>query len=125
MDGISRPRRWDKEIPHGVLPMEQPVLSDKWVRKRYVVPIAKSNDGSCLRLVLNLFFSFLFRFGFGSFQMRSYIRAPVFWYSQLFLYTFEEERSDWFACFNQIGVNEILVWLYSCVFPLGIVEGCQ
>ena len=33
MDGISRSREWDKEIPHGVLPMEQLVLSDKWGRK--------------------------------------------------------------------------------------------
>ena len=33
MDGISRSRGWDKEIPHGVLPMEQPVLSDKRARK--------------------------------------------------------------------------------------------
>ena len=32
MDGISRSRGCDKEIPHGVLPMEQLVLSDKWVR---------------------------------------------------------------------------------------------
>ena len=37
MDGISRSRGWDKEIPHGVLPMEQLVLSDKWARKR--VPV--------------------------------------------------------------------------------------
>ena len=36
MDGISRSRGWDKEIPHGVLPMEQLVLSDKWARKRYL-----------------------------------------------------------------------------------------
>ena len=35
MDGISRSRGWDKEIPHGVLPMEQLVLSDKWARKNY------------------------------------------------------------------------------------------
>ena len=35
MDGISRSRGWDKEIPHGVLPMEQLVLSDKWARKPY------------------------------------------------------------------------------------------
>ena len=34
MDGISRSRGWDKEIPHGVLPMEQLVLSDKWARKK-------------------------------------------------------------------------------------------
>ena len=34
MDGISRSRGWDKEIPHGVLPMEQLVLSDKWARIR-------------------------------------------------------------------------------------------
>ena len=33
MDGISRSRGWDKEIPHGVLPMEQLVLSDEWARK--------------------------------------------------------------------------------------------
>ena len=33
MDGISRSRGWDKEIPHGVSPMEQLVLSDKWARK--------------------------------------------------------------------------------------------
>ena len=33
MDGISRSREWDKEIPHGVLPMEQLVLNEKWVRK--------------------------------------------------------------------------------------------
>ena len=33
MDGISRSRGRDKEIPHGVLPMEQLVLSDKWTRK--------------------------------------------------------------------------------------------
>ena len=32
MDGISRSRGWDKEIPHGVLPMEQLVLSDKLAR---------------------------------------------------------------------------------------------
>ena len=38
MDGISRSRGWDKEIPHGVLPMEQPVLSDKWARKMYLEP---------------------------------------------------------------------------------------
>ena len=36
MDGISRSRGWDKEIPHGVLPMEQLVLSDKWARKLYL-----------------------------------------------------------------------------------------
>ena len=34
MDGISRSRGWDKEIPHGVLPMKQLVLSDKWARIR-------------------------------------------------------------------------------------------
>ena len=32
MDGISRSRGWDKEIRHGVLPMEQLVLSNKWAR---------------------------------------------------------------------------------------------
>ena len=35
MDGISRSRGWDKEIPHCVLPMEQLVLSDKWARKHF------------------------------------------------------------------------------------------
>ena len=35
MDGISRSRGWDKEMPHGVLPMEQLVLSDKWARISY------------------------------------------------------------------------------------------
>ena len=33
MDRLSRSRGWDKEIPHGVLPMKQLVLSVKWVRK--------------------------------------------------------------------------------------------
>ena len=41
VDGISRSRGWDKEIPHGVLPMEQLVLSVKWVRKP--IPIRFSN----------------------------------------------------------------------------------
>ena len=35
MDGISRSRGWDKEILHGVLPMEQLVLRDKWARNLY------------------------------------------------------------------------------------------
>ena len=47
MDGISRSRGWDKEIPHGVLPMEQLVLSDKWVRKTY------SNFGERLKTVMH------------------------------------------------------------------------
>ena len=33
MYGISRSRELDKEIPHGVLPMEQLVMIDKWARK--------------------------------------------------------------------------------------------
>ena len=41
MDGISRSRGWDKEIPHGVLPMEQLVLSDKWARKTVLRGIYK------------------------------------------------------------------------------------
>ena len=49
MDGISRSRGWDKEIPYGVLPMEQLVLSDKWARntcsKRYVINIAFKASG--------------------------------------------------------------------------------
>ena len=36
MDGISRSRGRDKKIPHGVLPMEKLVLSDKWARKNYL-----------------------------------------------------------------------------------------
>ena len=36
MDGISRSRGWDKEILHGVLPMEQLVLRDKWARKTFL-----------------------------------------------------------------------------------------
>ena len=36
MDGISKSRGWDKEIPHSVLPMEQLVLSDKWARNRFL-----------------------------------------------------------------------------------------
>ena len=34
MDGISRSRGWDKEIPHRVLPMEQLVLSNMCTRKK-------------------------------------------------------------------------------------------
>ena len=41
MDGISRSRGWDKEIPHGVLPMEQLVLSDKWAR--ILIPVFEKN----------------------------------------------------------------------------------
>ena len=40
MDGISRSRGWDKEIPHSVLHMEQLVLGDKWARIFY-----SSSDG--------------------------------------------------------------------------------
>ena len=46
MDGISRSRGWDKEIPHGVLPMEQLVLSDKWARIFYL-----SSEGFLVRLI--------------------------------------------------------------------------
>ena len=42
MDGISRSCGWDKqvigwdkEIPHGILPMEQLVLGDMWARNKY------------------------------------------------------------------------------------------
>ena len=58
MDGISRSRGWDTEIPHGVLPMEQLVLSDKWARKlrhitlnvilREIVPVI---EGICSLLI--------------------------------------------------------------------------
>ena len=43
MDGISRSRGRDKEIPHGVLPMEQLVLSDKWSRKSFSVQLQNKN----------------------------------------------------------------------------------
>ena len=33
---MSRGR--DKEIPHGVLPMEQLVLSDRWARNIFPIP---------------------------------------------------------------------------------------
>ena len=36
MDEISRSREWDKEIPHGVLPKEQLVLSDTWARNIFL-----------------------------------------------------------------------------------------
>ena len=41
MDGISRSRGWDKEISHGVLPMEQFVFSDKWARIFYLVSVSE------------------------------------------------------------------------------------
>ena len=37
MNGISRARGYDKEIPHGVLPLEQLVLSDKRARNSFGV----------------------------------------------------------------------------------------
>ena len=43
MDGISRSRGRDKEIPHGVLPIEQLVLSDKWARKSFPVQLQNNN----------------------------------------------------------------------------------
>ena len=45
MDGISRSRGWDKEIPHGVLPMEQLVLSDKWARKIESIIVVQCRQG--------------------------------------------------------------------------------
>ena len=47
MDGISRSRGWDKEIPHGVLHMEQLVLSDKWARNPHTGPVSVSVTMSC------------------------------------------------------------------------------
>ena len=35
MDWVSRSRGWDKEIPHGVLTLEQLVLGDMWARIIY------------------------------------------------------------------------------------------
>ena len=49
MDGISRSRGWDKEIPHGVLPMEQLVLSDKWARIFY-----PSSEGFLMMYIHNV-----------------------------------------------------------------------
>ena len=46
---ISRSRGWDKEIPHGVLPMEQLVLSDKWARIFY-----PSSEGFLMILIQNV-----------------------------------------------------------------------
>ena len=43
MDGISRSRGRDKEIPHGALPMEQLVLSDKLARKSFPVKLQNNN----------------------------------------------------------------------------------
>ena len=54
MDGISRSRGWDKEIPHCVLPMEQLVLSDKWARKLY----SKFSFGDVYRRIYGRKFSF-------------------------------------------------------------------
>ena len=42
MDGIGRSRGWDKEIQHGILPMEQLVLSDKWARNLNVLNGSKT-----------------------------------------------------------------------------------
>ena len=41
MYGISRSRGWDKEIAHGVSPMEQLVLIDKLARKNYLTCVKK------------------------------------------------------------------------------------
>ena len=56
MDGISRSRGRDKEIPHCILPMEQLVLSDKWARKQYV---RLDLDPNCLILKQCLLEEFL------------------------------------------------------------------
>ena len=52
MAGISRSRGWDKEIPHGVLPIEQLVLSDKWARKSYP-DMVTCNVSTCLHASYN------------------------------------------------------------------------
>ena len=44
MDEISKSRGWDKEIPHGVLPMEQPVLSDKRARILFLAHRIRISD---------------------------------------------------------------------------------
>ena len=45
MDGISRSRGWDKEIPHGVLPMEQLVFQFGHTSKtdRYAIQIKQGH----------------------------------------------------------------------------------
>ena len=49
MDGIIWSRGWDKEIPHGLLPMEQLVLGDKWARNSIYLNIPALNSPvSCL-----------------------------------------------------------------------------
>ena len=59
MDGISRSRGWDKEIPHGVLPMEQLVLSNKWARKlnHQILTISFYGHINCYDVSCNLKFS--------------------------------------------------------------------
>ena len=56
MDGISRSCGWDKEILHGVSPMEQLVLSDKWARNYQDVlePFCKSTIKFLLKSSLSL-----------------------------------------------------------------------
>ena len=54
MDGISSSRGWDEETPHGVLSMEQLVLSDKWARKLY----SKFSFGEVYRRIYGRKFSF-------------------------------------------------------------------
>ena len=66
MNGISRSRGWDREIPHGVLPMEKLVLSDKWVRYCFGIlsvfpPVLTKWVDMTLFLVQN---SFLWQNGF-------------------------------------------------------------
>ena len=54
MDGISRSRGWDKEIPHVVLPMEQLVLSDKWARKTDLLIGTRKVCTNCLQLRIHV-----------------------------------------------------------------------
>ena len=59
MAGISRSRGWDKEIPHGYLPMEQLVLSDKWARKDNPNLGFLNIDVYAKFLITNVFFSLI------------------------------------------------------------------
>ena len=79
MDGISRSRGWDKEIPHGVLPMKQLVLSDKWARNSFGVvrPSIPSVHTFCLSVTISQYL--LARFDSSLVQMRSTMdsRYPI------------------------------------------------
>ena len=57
MDGISRSRGWDKEIPHSVLPIEQLVLGDMWARILYPILTHIMDSFSCSPLNTTFLFT--------------------------------------------------------------------